>query len=83
MITDKSVLDQLQLPIKICQPQHTRLRLYDDYSEQDDAIWQMREDAWQSFRKSRGGKERLEKSGKAMVGGKNNRLILCPDYSQA
>ncbi|KAF8349763.1 ER-golgi trafficking TRAPP I complex 85 kDa subunit-domain-containing protein [Amanita rubescens] len=61
-ITDESLLDQLQLPIKICQPQHTRLRF------KDDTIWQTREDAWQSFRKSRGGKERLEKSGKAMVG---------------
>jgi len=59
------------------------LRLYGDYSEQGDTTWQTREDAWQSFRKSRGGKERLEKSGKAMVGGKNNRLILYPNYSQA
>ncbi|KAK2461653.1 hypothetical protein APHAL10511_006116 [Amanita phalloides] len=65
---DQTIINQLQLPIRLCQPRDTQVRLRGNYSKQDDSTWQRREEAWQSFRRKHGGKEGLEKSGKAMIG---------------
>ncbi|KAF8634497.1 hypothetical protein AX15_000933 [Amanita polypyramis BW_CC] len=67
-VNDKFLIGQLQLPIKICRPRYTRVRVSGDFSQQDDSMWQRKEEVWQSFRRNYGEKEGLEKSDKAMVG---------------
>ena len=59
----------LKLPITFVQVKQCRVRLPGDAIEGPPEEWDLREQDWLSFWKSRG-KEKLEKGGKAAVDGK-------------
>lgn len=60
----------LKLPITFVQVKQSRVRLPGDASEGPPEEWDLREQDWLTFWKSRG-KEKLEKGGKAAVDGKS------------
>jgi hypothetical protein len=65
--------EDLKLPICFALSSQTHLRLARDSVDGEQSDWETREELWSSFWKHRG-KERLERSGKAAVGG--NSLCL-------
>jgi len=56
------------LPVTLFKPRLTRVRLPGDAVGGDPATWQLREDSWTSFWRTRG-KEALHRTGKATVNG--------------
>ncbi|EFI28666.1 hypothetical protein CC1G_13692 [Coprinopsis cinerea okayama7 len=58
----------LSLPLKFCQSRQSKIRFSDDSISSHPVIWEKRENQWQSFWKSKGGKERLA-SGRQVCAG--------------
>lgn len=56
-----------KLPINFCNPKQTKIRLPNQGVNGLDSVWADRETKWETFWKSKGGRNRLEASGKAAV----------------
>jgi hypothetical protein len=68
------VVSDLKSPFTFCLDHQTRLRLPRNMRDGESGVWEQREDAWKAFWSTRG-KEGLEKSGKAVVNGTENRSL--------
>jgi hypothetical protein len=66
------VIAELRLPFVLSDARASRIRVPSDHEQSDlvhaREVWESREETWRSFRKGKG-KEKLERSGKAVVGG--------------